>query len=78
MSIQEELRQVESDLARLRAEAADLRTQVGEIGPTDVNERAALITMAEQQESLAGELEARRERLLEQIGDAKHAESQGS
>ncbi|GHH66880.1 hypothetical protein GCM10017673_13140 [Streptosporangium violaceochromogenes] len=76
MSIHEELRQVEKDLARLRSEAADLRLQVGEVGPTDAAERSALIAMADQQESLADELEARRQGLLDQISGAGRIEAQ--
>ncbi|MEV4241822.1 hypothetical protein AB0J63_00255 [Streptosporangium canum] len=68
MSIQEELHQVEKELARLRGEAAELRRQVGEIGPTDAAERSTLITMADQQEALADELEGRRQVLLQQAG----------
>ncbi|MEU7983547.1 hypothetical protein ACFV0L_10000 [Streptosporangium canum] len=68
MSIQEELHQVEKELARLRGEAAELRRQVGEIGPTDAAERSTLITMADQQEALADELEGRRQALLQQAG----------
>lgn len=76
MSIHEELRQVEKDLARLRSEAADLRVQVGELGPTDAAERSALIAMADQQESLAVELEARRQGLLDQITGTGRIEAQ--
>ncbi|WP_031172395.1 hypothetical protein [Streptosporangium roseum] len=68
MSIQEELHQVEKELARLRGEAAELHKQVGEIGPTDAAERSTLITMADQQEALADELEGRRQALLQQVG----------
>lgn len=68
MSIQEELRQVEADLMRLRTEAAELRVQVGDLGPTDAAERSSLIAMADQQEALADELEGRREKLLRRIG----------
>ncbi|MFF4414750.1 hypothetical protein ACFYY8_19665 [Streptosporangium sp. NPDC001559] len=69
MSIHDELRQVEEDLARLRSEVAGLREQVGDLGPTDAMDRSALISMADQQEALADELEERRESLLKQVGD---------
>ncbi|AWS45963.1 hypothetical protein [Streptosporangium sp. 'caverna'] len=69
MSTQEELQQVDEDLARLRAEAAELRRQVGEMGPTDATERSSLINMADQQEALSAELEARREELLKRLGE---------
>ncbi|MEV7008116.1 hypothetical protein [Streptosporangium sp. NPDC051022] len=78
MSIQEELHQVEHDLARLRAEVFSLRRQVGDLGPTDAAERSALISMADQQEGLADELEERRASLLKRIGDAGHAKAQDS
>ncbi|GAA3508237.1 putative nuclease with TOPRIM domain [Streptosporangium album] len=76
MSIQKELQQVEEDLKRLRNEVAELRRQVGELGPTDAAERSALINMADEQESLANELEARHEGLLKQIGDSGCLDSQ--
>ncbi|MEV4092278.1 hypothetical protein [Streptosporangium saharense] len=69
MSIHDELRQVEEDLARLRSEVAGLREQVGDLGPTDPMDRSALISMADQQEALADELEGRRESLLKRLGD---------
>ncbi|MFF5112964.1 hypothetical protein [Streptosporangium sp. NPDC000509] len=69
MSLQEELRQVDEDLERLRAEVAELRGQVGEIGPTDAVERAMLINQADEQEILIGELEARRDDLLKRLGE---------
>ncbi|MEU3167566.1 hypothetical protein [Streptosporangium sp. NPDC006930] len=69
MSLQEELRQVEGDLERLRAEVAELRGQVGEIGPTDAVERAMLINQADEQEILVGELEARRDGLLKRLDE---------
>ncbi|MEU4407329.1 hypothetical protein AB0F88_22630 [Streptosporangium sp. NPDC023963] len=68
MSLQEELRQVEEDLERLRAEVADMRRQVGEVGPTDPTERSMMINQADEQEILVGELEARREDLLKRLG----------
>ncbi|MEU4535217.1 hypothetical protein AB0G15_10155 [Streptosporangium sp. NPDC023825] len=68
MSLQEELRQVEEDLERLRAEVADMRRQVGEVGPTDPAERSMMINQADEQEILVGELEARREDLLKRLG----------
>lgn len=69
MSIREELRQIEKDLERIRAEAADLHRQVGDLGPTDPVERSALINMAQEQEALAVELEARREGLLQRLNE---------
>ncbi|MEU8381673.1 hypothetical protein, partial [Streptosporangium sp. NPDC048865] len=60
---------VEEDLDRLRAEVAELREQVGEIGPTDSTERSMMINQADEQENLVGELEARRQDLLKRLGE---------
>ncbi|GAA0830343.1 hypothetical protein ACFQVD_42850 [Streptosporangium amethystogenes subsp. fukuiense] len=68
MSLQEELRQVEEDLERLRSEVAEMRRQVGELGPTDPVERSMMINQADEQEILVNELDARREDLLKRIG----------
>ncbi|GAA3447029.1 hypothetical protein [Planomonospora venezuelensis] len=68
MSKRDELRQVEADLERLRAEVAALRDQVGEIGATDAVERSQMINMADEQQGLITELEARREALLGSLG----------
>ncbi|WP_406312849.1 hypothetical protein OHA77_30555 [Streptosporangium sp. NBC_01639] len=76
MSIQQELHQVEEDLKRLRDEVAEMRGQVGDLGPTDPAERSALINMADEQENLANELEARRDGLLKRIGDSGRIDSQ--
>ncbi|MBG0831765.1 hypothetical protein HS041_29035 [Planomonospora sp. ID67723] len=69
MSKRDELRQVDADLERLRAEVAALRDQVGEIGATDAVERAQMINMADEQQSLITELEARREALANALGE---------
>jgi hypothetical protein len=69
MSTQEELHEIDEDLARLRAEASELRGQVGDIGPTDAVERSTLINMADEREARAAELEARREELLKRLGE---------
>jgi bacterioferritin (cytochrome b1) len=69
-ALQDELRVVEEDLARLRETAADLRRRIGERAdePTDPVERSALIEQAEEQEALIDVLEARREELLRELG----------
>jgi hypothetical protein len=69
MSTQEELQEIDEDLARLRAETAELRGQVGDIGPTDAVERSTLINMADEREARAAELEARREELLKRLDE---------
>ncbi|GII03811.1 hypothetical protein [Planobispora takensis] len=69
MSKDEELQQVEADLERLRAEVTALRDQLGDLGPTDSVERSQLIYMADEQEGLISELEARRDALLSASGE---------
>jgi len=66
----EELSLVEQEPAGIRRTAAELRGRIGEHAdePTDPEEIAALITLAEEQESLIGVLEERRERLLRRLG----------
>ena len=69
-AIREELQRVEEDLARLRETTAGLRQRIGERWdePTDAGERSTLIEGAEEQEALIAALEARRERLLRELG----------
>jgi hypothetical protein len=65
------LQQVEAELAALRRTAAEVRLRIGEhwFGPTDEEERAALITAAEEQEALAERLEIRRRELRRRLGE---------
>ena len=67
MSVEDELRQVEEDLARLRAETKDLRDQIGDMGATDQVEVGAMISMADEQEELIADLERRRDELLRRL-----------
>lgn len=67
MSIQDELRQVDADLAKLREATADLRRQIGDMGPTDATERSAMIAMADEQDGVIAELEARRDDLAKRL-----------
>ncbi|MFI7424460.1 hypothetical protein [Nonomuraea sp. NPDC049684] len=60
MSTKDELRQVEEDLARLKAENQDLRDQVGTMGATDQIETSAMIAQADEQSELIADLERRR------------------
>ncbi|MEU7860264.1 MULTISPECIES: hypothetical protein [Nonomuraea] len=64
MSVEDELRQVEEDLTRLRAQTKDLRDQIGDMGATDQVEIGAMISMADEQEELIADLERRRDDLL--------------
>jgi hypothetical protein len=71
-SPEDELRILDAELASLRQTAADLRRRIGERwdDPADPADRATLIEEAEEQEALVEELEARRERLLQESGRA--------
>ena len=63
-----ELKQVDADLERLRNSAAEIRSGVGEAeDPTD---RGSLIQAADEQDSLAEALAARREGLLRRLAEA--------
>jgi hypothetical protein len=64
-ALQQELAEVEADVARLRDTAEKLRAQIGDrsFEPADASERAALITAAEEQEALVGTMELRRDKL---------------
>jgi hypothetical protein len=70
MSEEDDLRQVEEDLARLRAETKDLRDQIRDMGATDQVEISAMISMADEQEELITELEGRRDELLRRLKGA--------
>ena len=63
-----QLQQVETDLANLRRAAADIRSSVGEA--EDPADRGSLIQAADEQDSLADTLAARRDDLLRRIAEA--------
>ncbi|MCK2213491.1 hypothetical protein MF672_006745 [Actinomadura sp. ATCC 31491] len=63
MSTEDELRQVEADLARLRAENQEIREQIRDMGATDQIEKAAVISQADEQVELIADLERRRDTL---------------
>lgn len=63
-----ELQQVENDLANVRRTAADIRSGVGEA--EDPADRGSLIQAADEQESLADALSARRDGLQRRIAEA--------
>ncbi|MEV4106575.1 hypothetical protein [Nonomuraea sp. NPDC049695] len=67
MTTKDELQQVEEDLARLRAENQDLRSQVRDFGATDQVEISAVISQADEQEELITQLERRRDTLLQRL-----------
>ena len=70
--LQDELQQVDQELAELRESAAGLRQQIGERsdGASDAAEVAMLLTEAEQQEAVVDTLERRRRSLLQRLGEA--------
>jgi hypothetical protein len=66
--LQAELREVDKDLAAIRETVAQLRASVGEA--EDPADRGALIHAADEQDNLADQLDARRERLLRRIAES--------
>ncbi|MFI7445274.1 hypothetical protein [Nonomuraea indica] len=70
MSTDDELRQVEEDLARLRAQNKEVREQIGDIGATDPIEVGAMIAMADEQEQLIADLERRRDQLQRRLAQS--------
>ena len=67
--LQDELRLVEEEIDRARREAAEFRRRIGDRveGATDLEDRSAAITQAEEQEELLGVLTIRREQIQEHI-----------
>jgi len=60
-----ELQEVETNLANVRRTAADIRSGIGEA--EDPADRGSLIQAADDQDSLADQLAARREALLRRL-----------
>ncbi|RVX45268.1 hypothetical protein EDD27_8055 [Nonomuraea polychroma] len=71
MSTKDELRQVEEDLERLRAENREIREQIRDMGATDQMEKAAVISQADEQVELIAGLERRRDWLLQRLEEGK-------
>lgn len=69
-ALENELREVETDLADLRPGVAELHEQIGQQSdaPTDVEERAQLLTTLNEQEGLLARMEDRRTELLRRLG----------
>lgn len=69
-ALEDELREVETDIADLRRGMDELHEQVGQQAdaPTDVEERAQLLTAVNEQESLLARMEQRRSDLLRRLG----------
>jgi hypothetical protein len=66
-----QLQQVETDLANVRRAAADIRSSVGEA--EDPADRGSLIQAADEQDSLADTLAARRDDLQRRLAEAAGA-----
>jgi len=62
-----ELQEVETNLANVRRTAADIRSGIGEA--EDPADRGSLIQAADEQDSLADQLAARREALLRRLAE---------
>jgi len=62
-----ELQEVETNLASVRRTAADIRSGIGEA--EDPADRGSLIQAADEQDSLADQLAARREDLLRRLAE---------
>ena len=62
-----ELQEVETNLANVRSTAADIRSGIGEA--EDPADRGSLIQAADEQDSLADQLAARREDLLRRLAE---------
>ncbi|MGP3959228.1 hypothetical protein ACTWPT_24795 [Nonomuraea sp. 3N208] len=71
MSTKDELRQIEEDLERLRAENRDIREQIRDMGVTDQIEKASMISQADEQVELIADLELRRDWLLQRLAEGK-------
>ena len=69
--VRDELRDIDEEIAVLRAQALQLRSSVSGAGPMDLPENAATLTFAEEQEALVEVLEDRRARLLRRLGEAE-------
>ncbi|GAA4978585.1 septal ring factor EnvC (AmiA/AmiB activator) [Nonomuraea thailandensis] len=73
MSTRDELRRVEEDLTRLRAENQDVRDQIRDMGATDQIEISAMISQADEQVELIAGLERRRDRLIQRLEEEEGA-----
>ena len=68
MSIDEEVRRLDEEIARLKQQNQEQREQIRDMGATDQTEIAALITQIEEQEAVIAELEERPASLVRQPG----------
>ena len=63
-----ELDRVEGQIEGLRQTVRDLRESLNDAGPADPEDRSLVLSQAEEQEAIIGELEQRRDHLREQLG----------
>ncbi len=67
--LKKELDEVDAQIERLRKETAQIREEIGQSwdAPTDMAEKATLLTNVEQQEALIDDLQLRREQILRRM-----------
>ncbi|GAB3882247.1 DUF342 domain-containing protein [Microbispora bryophytorum] len=67
--LKKELDEVDTQIERLREETRQIREEIGQSwdAPTDMAERATLLTNVEQQEALIDDLQVRREQILRRM-----------
>ncbi|RYP86253.1 hypothetical protein EKO23_09880 [Nocardioides guangzhouensis] len=63
-----ELDRVEAQIADLRQTVRDLRAGLNDAGPTDPQDRSLVLSQAEEQEAIIGQLERRRDHLRDRLG----------
>ncbi|GIH62378.1 hypothetical protein [Microbispora siamensis] len=67
--LKKELDEVDAQIERLRKETTQIREEIGQSwdAPTDMAEKATLLTNVEQQEALIDDLQVRREQILRRM-----------
>ncbi|GLX05609.1 hypothetical protein [Microbispora sp. NBRC 16548] len=67
--LKKELDEVDAQIERLRKETKQIREEIGQSwdAPTDMAEKATLLTNVEQQEALIDDLQLRREQILRRM-----------
>jgi uncharacterized protein with von Willebrand factor type A (vWA) domain len=67
--LKKELDEVDAQIERLRKETTQIREEIGQSwdAPTDMAEKATLLTNVEQQEALIDDLQLRREQILRRM-----------
>ncbi|TQS27214.1 DUF342 domain-containing protein [Microbispora sp. KK1-11] len=67
--LKKELDELDAQIERLRKETTQIREEIGQSwdAPTDMAEKATLLTNVEQQEALIDDLQLRREQILRRM-----------